>query len=523
MAVVATMLAALFTTCESGMLGEIRQVSQAAQAAGETRYYTVTYDGNAATGGEVPVDPTRYEQGQTVTVLGNTGGLEKEGFNFFGWNTASDGRGTNYGAGEGFQMGTANVTLYARWTQRDVYTVTFQSEGGSHVPEQPVMDGDPVAEPFPPPSRTGYTFGGWYKEQSCINPWDFSEDVVTQDRFLWAKWTANEYTVTFDRQGGTGGPDSVTATFDSHMPSQDPDSNNLTPPSRTGYTFGGYFTEIGGNGTRYYSEHMDSVRLWDRAADTTLYAKWTANTYTVTFDRNGGIWGTGSVIVTFGSPMPAVVPPLQNGMQFVGYYTIVSFGFPRQYYTAEGKSARDWDIAGDRTLRAHWIEPYQPGDTGPAGGIVFYDKGHYSDGWRWLEAAPASTEWTGKVWAEPGTTIGATGTAIGTGATNTQAIVDALQTGDYAAILCAELVVENPPWPSTTTVWYDDWFLPSIEEIFLMHTELRMKGIGGLEYGPYWSSSEIGADLAWIIYMGSGNQFDDWKTSENRVRAIRAF
>ena len=78
--------------------------------------YTVTYDGNGKTSGSVPTDANSpYANGATVTVLGNTGSLAKTGYTFTGWNTAADGSGTDYAAGETFSMGTANVTLYAQW------------------------------------------------------------------------------------------------------------------------------------------------------------------------------------------------------------------------------------------------------------------------------------------------------------------------------------------------------------------------------------------------------------------------
>ena len=77
--------------------------------------HTVIYDGNGSTGGSVPVDSTNYENGQTVTVLGNTGTLVKTGYVFSGWNTQTDGTGTAYAAGTTFTMGSANVTLYAIW------------------------------------------------------------------------------------------------------------------------------------------------------------------------------------------------------------------------------------------------------------------------------------------------------------------------------------------------------------------------------------------------------------------------
>ncbi|WP_261808006.1 fibronectin type III domain-containing protein [Paenibacillus sp. N3.4] len=78
--------------------------------------YTVSYSGNGSTGGSVPTDSGTYEQGTSVTVLGNTGSLSKTGYTFAGWNTALDGSGTNYAASAAFNMGTANVTLYAQWT-----------------------------------------------------------------------------------------------------------------------------------------------------------------------------------------------------------------------------------------------------------------------------------------------------------------------------------------------------------------------------------------------------------------------
>jgi hypothetical protein len=82
--------------------------------------YTVTYNGNGSTGGTVPSDANNYEQGDSVTVLGNTGNLVKtqDGISllFTGWNTAADGSGTSYNEADTFNMGNANVTLFAQWS-----------------------------------------------------------------------------------------------------------------------------------------------------------------------------------------------------------------------------------------------------------------------------------------------------------------------------------------------------------------------------------------------------------------------
>ena len=80
--------------------------------------FTVTYDGNGATGGSVPVDATAYNSGDQVTVLGNTGNLSLAGGQFVYWNTAADGGGALQGPGAKFTI-TANVTLFAQWLVTD--------------------------------------------------------------------------------------------------------------------------------------------------------------------------------------------------------------------------------------------------------------------------------------------------------------------------------------------------------------------------------------------------------------------
>ncbi|MDT8453547.1 MAG: InlB B-repeat-containing protein, partial [Gammaproteobacteria bacterium] len=88
------------------------------------------------------------------------------------------------------------------------------------------------------------------------------------DHILYAHWTANTYTVTLDLQGGGGGDTSVNATYDAAMPV-------ATGPTRAGYSFAGYFTQIDGGGIQYYTAAMASARNWDIAnSTTTLYAQW---------------------------------------------------------------------------------------------------------------------------------------------------------------------------------------------------------------------------------------------------------
>jgi hypothetical protein len=153
-------------------------------------------------------------------------------------------------------------------------------------------------------------------------------------------------------------------------------------------------------------------------------------------------------------------------------------------------------------------------DIGPAGGYIFYDKGSYSDGWRYLEAAPASTELSGIQWGSYGTFIEGTGTGIGTGQSNTTTIVTWLHSEtNRAAQVCDALVYGG----------YRDWFLPSKDELNEMHGELKLSGVGGFGNYHYWSSSEFDTNHAWKQSFYDGNQKNPNKGFNLRVRAVRAF
>ncbi|MGI6605876.1 MAG: S-layer homology domain-containing protein [Peptococcia bacterium] len=84
--------------------------------------YCVTYDGNGSTSGSVPTDGNAYQGGDTVTLSENVGALSKTNYIFAGWQTAQDGSGTTYEAGDTFELGEANVTLYARWVIDNNFT-----------------------------------------------------------------------------------------------------------------------------------------------------------------------------------------------------------------------------------------------------------------------------------------------------------------------------------------------------------------------------------------------------------------
>jgi TolB-like protein len=162
------------------------------------------------------------------------------------------------------------------------------------------------------------------------------------------------------------------------------------------------------------------------------------------------------------------------------------------------------------------------GEIGPAGGLVFYDKGNNSDGWRFLEAAPAETEFSAQ-WGAKGQDIAGTGTAVGSGKRNTQLIVEYLNRrgeSGRAAQLCTSISFDG----------FTDWFLPSRDELNLMYQNLKKKGLGNFHTSDtsyaswYLSSSQIDSNRAWPQSFVSGDQDGtNNKDSPWAVRAIRSF
>jgi len=167
---------------------------------------------------------------------------------------------------------------------------------------------------------------------------------------------------------------------------------------------------------------------------------------------------------------------------------------------------------------------YKIGDTGPAGGIIFYNKGHYSNGWQYLEAA-SSDQSAGAAWSNiANTEIGAAaqGTAIGTGLANSNAIVSQVGHTASAAEICLDYTVDFEG------VTYDDWFLPSRDELNRIYINLHLLGLGGFGSAWYWSSTEglagTGDFNAFAQLFSDGQQSAGAKSSSDRpVRAIRAF
>lgn len=183
--------------------------------------------------------------------------------------------------------------------------------------------------------------------------------------------------------------------------------------------------------------------------------------------------------------------------------------------SSESSSPAAGTPAAESSAVVETTEVFMVGDTGPGGGVVFYDAGSDQSWGRYLEAGPqlAPAEWCGDDWELD---VAGTKEEIGAGAANTELIADACGSG-----------------AANTVSDYDgggkaDWFLPSKDEAEALYEQRDTVGgfgIGnaGSSFDAYWSSSQSGADVAWAQYFADGGQFEDSKLNLYGVRPVRAF
>jgi len=229
----------------------------------------------------------------------------------------------------------SNMTLYATPIK-----IEFITNGGSKVEPTLSEDGS-VAKPADP-ERDGYDFGGWFSDENCTDGSEYTfTDPATKDLTLYAKWTKNRFTVTFDKKDGSA---VITETVGKGNTVPEP-----TPePAREGYTFGGWYTDGRcEDGSQYY--FFQPV-----TNDLTLYAKWTENSYTVTFNNNDGS-GAQTETVKHGAAVPEPMPePAREGYTFSGWYTNPACADGAKYdFTAP--------VTSNLTLYAKWTEEISPG------------------------------------------------------------------------------------------------------------------------------------------------------------------
>ncbi len=295
--------------------------------------YYVKYNANNGTG-VMANTSMKYDVEQTLSV--NT--FSRAGYSFVGWNTKADGTGTSYEDKETVKNLTSvkggSVTLYAIWNPGK-YTITFEANGGNCSVESITVTYDSTYGELPTPTRTGYSFNNWWTAASGgTRITNSSKVTITGNTTLYAHWSAASYLVTFDARGGVCDTDSKIVRFDDKY-------GELPIPSRPGYGFEGWYTEISGG------SQVSADTVVKTTSEQTLYAHWSVGKYTITFEPNGGTCDIQSKSVEYNGTYGGLPTPTRPGYDFDGWYTAQNGG-------NKILSDSNVEITSDQTLYAHW-------------------------------------------------------------------------------------------------------------------------------------------------------------------------
>lgn len=292
-------------------------------------------------GGTVSPNPVT---GQENTII-NVTATPATGYNFKHW------RYNDSSASGGYSESTTNPLRVIITGKRDItavfelksYTVTWNANGGTVSPASTTKTHGSTLGTLPTPTRAStaeysYTFAGWFTATSGGTQIS-STTTVTRNVTYYAHWTATKrsYTATFNGNGGsTPSPSSITKEYNTAL-------GTLPTCTRTGYTFLGWYTASSG-GTKISTTTVVTKNI-------TYYAQWSINSYTLTFNPNGGTVTPTSKDLEYNSvydtlPTPTRASDAQYTYTFAGWYTAATGG---TQVTAATKMA-----AKDTTVYAHW-------------------------------------------------------------------------------------------------------------------------------------------------------------------------
>ena len=254
----------------------------------EINQYTITFDTN----GGSEIAPITQDYGTEITAPDNP---TRKGYTFKGWDKEIP-----------KTMPAENITLKAQW-EINQYTITFDTNGGSEIAPITQDYGTEITAPANP-TRKGYTFKGWDKEIPKTMP---AENIT-----LKAQWEINQYTITFDTNGGSEiAP--ITQDYGTEITAPD-------KPTRKGYTFKGWDKEI--------PETMPAENI-------TVKAQWEINQYTITFDTNGGS-EIAPITQDYGTEITAPDNPTRKGYTFKGWDKEIPKTMPAENITVKAQ----WEI-----------------------------------------------------------------------------------------------------------------------------------------------------------------------------------
>ncbi len=242
-----------------------------------SQWAIIDFDSNGGSGLVNTITASYISPNNTI-VIPSGSSLTRVGYTFSSWNTEVSGSGTTYQVGQTVSL-SSSFTLYAQWAI-NTYTINFNTNSGSgsvnsisgtYGTNGTIPSGDSLV-------RVGYTFSNWNTNSNGSGTtYQVGEIVTFNNSFtLYAQWSINNYTISFDSNGGTGSVSSISGTY----------GTNGTIPSgdslyRVGYTFSNWNSQQDGSGTSY--QVGETVTF---SNSFTLYAQWTANTYIITFEAN---------------------------------------------------------------------------------------------------------------------------------------------------------------------------------------------------------------------------------------------
>ena len=247
----------------------------------EINQYTITFDTN----GGSEIAPITQDYGTEITAPDNP---TRKGYTFKGWDKEIP-----------RTMPVENITVKAQW-EINQYTITFDTNGGSEIAPITQDYGTEITAPDNP-TRKGYTFKGWDKE--------IPETMPAENMTVKAQWKINQYKITFDTNGGS---EIAPITQDYGTEITTPDN-----PTRKGYTFKGWDKEI------------PKTML---AENITVKAQWEINQYTITFDTNGGS-EIAPITQDYGTEITAPDNPTRKGYTFKGWDKEIPKAMPAENIT----------------------------------------------------------------------------------------------------------------------------------------------------------------------------------------------
>ena len=295
--------------------------------------YSINYE---LDGGELATDkenPTQYNVVSDDIRLNNP---SKDGCIFTGW-TGSNGTATETEVT--IKKGTTGDLSYTAHWEKSI-TVTFDTNGGNDIPSQTIAKNTKATKPTDP-EKNGYTFKGWYISTETTDEFDF-ETAIAEDKTLYAKWDKKTYTITYDLDGGSLAENVENPTsYDVEK-----DTIKLNNPEKNGYTFAGW---TGSNGTTAQTE----VSIAKGSTGNKDYkATWTKDTYTISYDLNGGALAEGKSNPTSYEVDTETIKlnnPEKKGYTFAGWTGANGTTAQTEVSIAKGST-------GDKDYKATWTK-----------------------------------------------------------------------------------------------------------------------------------------------------------------------